>query len=34
VTPADAVIKAMGDLKSVLKQHSNKGIAAEMEVLK
>ncbi len=34
MTPADAVIKAMGDLQSVLKQHSNKGIAAEMEVLK
>jgi hypothetical protein len=34
MTPADAVTKAMGDLQSVLKQHSNKGIAAEMEVLK
>ena len=34
MTPANAVIKAMGDLQSVLKQHSNKGIAAEMEVLK
>ncbi len=34
VTPADAVIKTMGDLQSILKQHSNKGIVAEMEVFK
>jgi hypothetical protein len=34
VTPADAVIKAMENLQSVLKLHSNKGIAAEIEVLK
>ncbi len=34
MTPADAVIKAMEELQSVFKQHSNKGIAAEMEVLK
>ncbi len=34
MTPADAMIKAMGDLRGVLKKNSNNISAEEMEVLK
>ncbi len=34
VTPADAMIKAMGDLRGILKKNSNNIGAEKMEVLK